>query len=106
MNIDVPLADGRRIEVLANGLLLWQGAQAPVPGTALEQAAKRKRLHAYPEFAVARRCKLLVLALGVRGRFGPEAMAFSGQSAKARAREYPARLHLAQRVSLHPWTGC
>ena len=26
MNVDVPLADGRRIEVLANGLPLWQGA--------------------------------------------------------------------------------
>ena len=26
MNVDVPLANGRRIEVLANGLPLWQGA--------------------------------------------------------------------------------
>ena len=33
MNIDVPLADSRRIEVLANGLPLWQGAQAAVDTT-------------------------------------------------------------------------
>ncbi|CAE7882719.1 unnamed protein product, partial [Symbiodinium microadriaticum] len=32
-----------------------------------EEAAKRKRLHTYPELAVARRCKLVVLALEVGG---------------------------------------
>lgn len=127
MNVDVPLADGRRIEVLANGLPLWQGAQAAVdttlvspvtraggahpqadrvPGNALEQAAKRKRLHTYPELAVARRCKLVVIALEVGGRFGPEAVAFLRQLARARARESPARLRPAvQRASLHRWTG-
>ncbi|CAE7943831.1 slc38a7, partial [Symbiodinium necroappetens] len=49
-----------------------------VPGTALEQAAKRKR-------------------------WRPEAVAFSRQLAKARSRETPARLHPA--VRLHCWTG-
>ena len=64
MNVDVPLTDSRRIEALANGLLLWQGAQAavdttfvslvsrdgtrragadPVPGKAAADAACRKR---------------------------------------------------------------
>ena len=33
MNFDVPLADSRRIEVLANGLPLWQGAQVAVDTT-------------------------------------------------------------------------
>ena len=33
MNVDVPLDGGRRIEVLANGLPLWQGAQAAVDTT-------------------------------------------------------------------------
>ena len=119
MNVDVPLADGRRIEVLANGLALWQGAQAAVdttlvspvtraggaqpqadrvPGNALEQAAKRKRLHTYPELAVARRCKLVVLALEVGGRFGLEAVAFLRQ---ARAR--PLRGY-ARPCSVHPCT--
>ena len=59
MNVDVPLTDGRR-KVLANGLPIWQGAQAAdaqpqadrVPGTVLEQAAKRKRHRTYPQLAV------------------------------------------------------
>ena len=72
----------------------------------LEQAAKRKRPHTYPELAVARRCKLVVLALEVGGRFGPEAVDFLRQLARARARESPARLRPAvQRASLHRWTG-
>ena len=33
MNVAVPLTDGRRIEVLANGLPIWQGAQAAVDTT-------------------------------------------------------------------------
>ena len=33
MNVDVPLAGSRRIEVLANGLPLWQGAQVAVDTT-------------------------------------------------------------------------
>ena len=113
MNVDVPLTDGRRIEVLANGLPIWQGAQAAVDttlvspvtraddaqphadrvaGTALEQAAKRKRLHTYPELAVARRCKLVALGLEVGSRFSREAAAFLRQLAKTRARESPALL--------------
>ena len=61
MNVDVPLADSRRIEVLANGQPLWQGAQdmtfvSPVskdgsaragadrvPGKAAADAGRRKR---------------------------------------------------------------
>ncbi|OLP82561.1 hypothetical protein AK812_SmicGene36766 [Symbiodinium microadriaticum] len=111
MNVDVPLADGRRIEVLANGLPLWQGAQAAVdttlvspvtraggaqpqadrvPGNALEQAAKRTRLH----------------NASTHTRFGLEAVAFLRQLARARARESPARLRPAvQRASVHRWTG-
>ena len=33
INIDVPLADSRRIEVLADMLPLWQGAQVAVETT-------------------------------------------------------------------------
>ena len=77
-----------------------------VQGTAFEQAAKRKRLHAYPELAVARRCKLVVLAVEVGGRFGPEAVAFLRQLAKARARESHTRLRPGvRRGSLQRWTG-
>ena len=33
MNFDVPVADSRHIEVVANGLPLWQGAQVAVDTT-------------------------------------------------------------------------
>ena len=70
MNIDVPVSDDRRIEVVANGLALWHGSQQAVdativspvtrageaqpgaavqPGRALEAAARRKRRQTYPE---------------------------------------------------------
>ena len=79
MNVGLPLADSRRIEVLANGLPFWQGAQVAVdttlvcpltrsgeprpgaeraPGLALQTAANRKR-------RAVRRGKLVVL-----GRIG------------------------------------
>ena len=33
LNLDAPGTDGRRIEVVANGLPLWQGAQVAVDAT-------------------------------------------------------------------------
>ena len=77
VNADVPLAGSRRIEVLANGLPLWQGAQAPVdttffssvgqdgtaracadrvPGKAAVDAARQKCEATYPELLAARKC--------------------------------------------------
>ena len=77
-NLDVPAGDGRCIEVVANGLSIWQGAQiagdativSPVrrdgqprqradhqPGLALDQAVDRKH-RASPELRQARRCRL------------------------------------------------
>ena len=81
LNPDVPPTDGRRIEVVANGLPLWQGAQIAVdttlvsplqrdgqprpgadarPGLALAQAAARKR-RTYPELQPGGRgrCRLV-----------------------------------------------
>ena len=40
MNVDVPLADSRRIEVLANGLPLWQGAQVAVDTTCVSPVSR------------------------------------------------------------------
>ena len=34
-NLDVPAADGRRIEVVANGLPIWQGVRSPLTRRAL-----------------------------------------------------------------------
>ena len=93
MNVDVPLADSRRIEILANGLPLWQGAQVAVdttfvspvsrhgsaragpdrvPGKAAVDAGRRKRQTTYPALLAARRCRLVVLVVEVGGRFGAE----------------------------------
>ena len=127
MNLDAPATDARRIEVLANGLPLWQGAQAAVDttlvspltrdgaprpgadrtaGSAVAAAANRKWRETYPEMAVARRCKLVVVGIEVGGRFGAEAAAFLRKLAVARAREVPARLRSATRqASLHRWMG-
>ena len=65
MTLDAPGRDARRIEVLANGLPLWQGAQAAVDTTLVSPltrdgaprpgadrtaaAANRKRRETYPE---------------------------------------------------------
>ena len=83
LNLDVPAADGRRIEVVANGLPSWQGAQIAVdativspvrregsarpgadsePGLVLAQALDRKH-RTYPELQRARRCKLVVFGV-------------------------------------------
>ena len=88
LNLDVPAADGRRIEVVANGLPIWQGAQIAVdativspmrrdgqprpradhePGLALNQAVDRKH-RTYPEFQQARRRGLVVVGVEVGGR--------------------------------------
>ncbi len=111
MNV-VPLTDDRRIEVLANGLPHLAGrtggrrhhfgvtshggrltrSRMPIVSQARHsrQAAKRKRLRTYPELAVARRCKLLVLGLEVGGRFSREAAALlrtAGQSSASVRRQ-------------------
>ena len=91
MNVDNALADGRRIEVVANGLQAFHGQQlaidatcispisragAPHPGTrtdpgrAAQHAELRKRRR-YPELTAARRCRLVVVAVEVGGRWGP-----------------------------------
>ena len=94
MNIDVPVAGDRRIEVVGNGLALWHGSQQAVdativspvtragdaqpgadvhPGRAVDSAARRKRRQTYLELERARRCRLVVVGLEVGGRFGAEA---------------------------------
>ena len=98
--------DERRIEVIANGRPLWGGSQlavdttpvspltfAGVPrrrrgstaGAALAEARRAKE-RTYPEFADARRCRLVVLGLEVGGRWSAEAAAFIRLLARARAR--------------------
>ena len=83
--------DGRRLEIVADGLTLWRGAQlavdlrrdgSPKPraanhdGAALE-AARRKKETTYPELAgEGGRARLVVLAAEVGGRWNVETAQF------------------------------
>ena len=102
--------DGRRLEVVADGLTLWQGAQlardttmvSPVRrdgtarpragtmnGAALKEARRRKE-RTYPELAgEGGRARLVVLGAEVGGRWSAETAQLLGALAKARAREVP-----------------
>lgn len=127
MNIDVPVNDDRNIEVVANGLPLWHGAQvavdatlvcpvgrdglprprgAAVPGLALQQAAREKREGTYRELLEARRCRLVVFGLEVGGRWSQEALNFIRQLARAKARSQPDWLRgSAMQAYSHRWSG-
>ena len=127
MNIGLPLADCRRVEVLANGPQPWQGAQVAVdttlvcpvsrdgtarpgaaqaPGSAAQQAAQLKRRVVYPGLVAAQWCKLVVLGFEVGGRLDAEAAGFIRRLAASKARGAPARLRKAVlQASVHRWTG-
>ena len=110
LNVDgVGAGDGRRLEVIANGLPLWGGAQLAVdatlvcplgrdgtahPRTADEDGAwlreaRRRKETAYPELLDARRCRLVVLALEAGGRWSQEALRFVRLLADCKARSAP-----------------
>ena len=99
--------DDRRIEVIANGLPLWNGAHLALDttlvspltregqprrrtgrfaGAALQDARKRTE-RTYPELLNNQRCRLVVLASEVRGRWSQEAAAFVSNFARAKARQ-------------------
>ena len=120
MNIDVPVHDARRIEVVCNGLPLWHGAQLAVdatlvnpvtrdgrphdgaehrPGWAVRNAARRKRRQTYPEIDRSRRCRLVVFGLEVGGRWAEEAATFVRLLARARAAGAPAAVRNAAQAA-------
>ena len=127
MNIDVPVSDDRRIEVVANGLSLWHGAQQAVdativspvtragdaqpgadvhPGRAVDAAARRKRHQTYPELVRARRCRLVVVGVEVGGRFGAEAANWLRLLAGQRASDVQAAMRAAARAAwVARWSG-
>ena len=109
LNIPVPPADGRRLEVVANNLPLWNGAQLaldvtlvsplrrdgrPIPGAshtdgiAAARAARRKA-RTYPELVGGRSARLVVLALELGGRWSPDAARFVHLLARAKSRSAP-----------------
>ena len=117
MNIDVPVAYARRIEVVANGLPLWHGSQLAFdaivlsrsgephpradtqPGWAANNAAWRKKRDTYPELTRARRCRLVVIGIELGGRFGAEAATFLRLLARQRAAAVPAHLRPAAQAA-------
>ena len=102
--------DSRRLEVVADGLTLWRGAQQAIDttmvsplrrdgttrpraanfdGAALEVARRRKEA-TYPELSgEGGRARLVVLAAEVGGRWSAETAQFLTALAKARAQEVP-----------------
>lgn len=109
MNINVPAQDSRHIEVLAQDLPCFAGAQLAVDitlrsalscngeahphaadrdGAVLVQARQDKET-TYPELASSGRCKLVVLAIETGGRWSEEAVHTMQQLAHAKAREAP-----------------
>ena len=117
MNIDVPISDDRRIEVVANGLSLRHSAQQAVdativspvtrggeaqpvadvhPGRAVDGAARRKRHQSYPE-------RLVVIGVEVGGRSGAEAATWLRLLAGQRALDTQATMRAAARAAWVAW---
>ena len=109
LNLVVHNQDDRRIEVIANSLPLWGGAQLAVDTTlvsALDSAgqlrrqqrsttgaalriARRAKERTYPELLRAERCRLVVLGIELGGRWSSEAAQFVRMLARSRARSAP-----------------
>ena len=114
--------DGRRIEVIADGLPLYHGAQLAVDATLVSalrgngqarpgaaendgaalRAARRRKERTYPELAGEnRRARLVVLGMEVGGRWSSEAWTFVRLLAQARTRGEPAILRKAATAAWH-----
>ena len=119
--------DQRRLEVVAEGLPLFHGAQlaidttlvsplradgaphiqcADVDGAALQQARRRKE-RTYPELSGAHgRAKLVVLAAEVGGRWSLEAQTFLRLLVRAKTRSLPEVLRVrARQAWLFRWSS-
>ncbi|CAK0888856.1 unnamed protein product, partial [Prorocentrum cordatum] len=127
LNVDgVGAGDGPRLEVIANGLPLWGGAQLAVdatlvcplgrdgaahPRTADEDGAwireaRRRKETTYPELLDARRCRLVVMALEVGGRWSQEALQFVRLLADCKAWSAPELLRASVKAAwIQRWTG-
>ena len=111
--------DGRRLEVVADGLPLFHGAQLAVdttmvaplkrdgtlqPGTvdvdgAVLGRGRRRKERVYTELTGRHgRARLLVLACETGGRWSPETQCFLRQAAKAKTRHEPPPLRTSARL--------
>ena len=105
----VPGVDGRRLEVVAEGLSLFEGAQLAIDATlvsafrgdgtarvgkhtpgAVLKATRRRKERTYPELAgEGGRARLIVLAGEVGGRWSSETARFLSSLAQHKAQEVP-----------------
>eukprot|EP00439_Symbiodinium_sp_Y106_P045892 s2596_g5.t2 len=76
------------------------------PGLALQLAARRKRRDTYPELSRSQRCHLVVFAVEIGGRWGPEPTTFLRLLAQARAASAHAAVRSALRAAyVTRWSG-
>ena len=119
--------DNRRLEVVADGLSLWNGSQLAIDTTLVSplhrdgrarrkaatrngaalQCARRRKTITYPELSgEGGRARLVVLAAEVGGRFSEEAATFAHALAKARSRSQPPILRGRVRAAFsRRWEG-
>ena len=126
LNIELQGSGERQLEVIANGLPLWRGAQVAVDTTIVSpirrdgrpkagaattggmvlREAQRRKQRTYPELVQGRRCRLQVLAMEVGGRWSESSRTFLRLLARARARAVPAGLRgVAQGAYAQRWAG-
>jgi len=118
--------DNRRIEVMAHGFPLHNGAQLAVdttmvspltssgqprpqgcqPGSPALRAARKAKERTYPELVRGNRCRLVVLAIEVGGKWGHEAAEFLRLLVQARNRSVPYVLRTAAiQASIARWSA-
>ena len=119
--------DGRRLEIVADGLTLWRGAQLAIDTTmvsplrrdgtarpraanhdgAVLEVARRRKEATYPELSGENgRARLVVLAAEVGGCWNSETAQFITALAKARAQEVPLVLQgRAQAAWVRRWSA-
>ena len=125
--LGIPATDQRRIEVIAEGLPAFHGAQLAIDtslvspvradgaphqrcseenGAALN-AARCRKVRSYPELSGERgRAKLVVLVGEIGGRFSEETQTFIRLLARAKTRSVPAPLRTQARQSwAHRWSS-
>ena len=121
------MLDGRRLDIVADGLTLWQGAQLAIDATMVSllrrdgtfrpraanhdgvvlEATRRRKEATCPELSGENgRARLVVLAAEVGGRWNSETAQFITALANARAQEVPLVLQgRAQAAWARRWTA-
>ena len=112
LNVAVPAADERHIEVIASGLASFGGQQLAIDVTVrgvldrrgeprsqahwkdgvTAETARRDKERAYPELVSGGRCRLVVLAIELGGRFSKETAEFLESLALSKAESEPRHL--------------